>query len=189
MIGFNRILRKLPHNEFGQRWSVGATMTLKNTDGDVYLFRRRLIQTPMCAVYLHDILDGDEERAPHSHPFPFASLVLRGGYVETVFYPEPTRWISTPGFPTKVHGQLGLPEVIERTRWHTHTFPRGNGQVHRIVTVRPRTKTLVFAGRRKDSWGFWNAELGEIQNWRDYLIEQGREPTGARLIAKMEKRP
>lgn len=164
-------------------------MTLKNTDGDVYLFRRRLIQTPMFAIYLHDILDGDEERAPHSHPFPFASLVLRGGYIETVFHPIAFRWAATPGFPTPKKGWLGLPEVIERKRGKMHTFPRGNGQVHRIITVQPRTKTLVFAGRRRDSWGFWNAERGEIQPWREYLIEQGREPTGQRLIAKMEKQP
>ena len=144
-------------------------MTLKNSDGDVYLFRRRWIQTPLFAIYTHDILDGDEERSPHSHPFAFASLVLRGYYCETVFHPK--------------NGQLGLPEVIWRQRGKMHTFPRGNGQVHRIVAVGPRTKTLVFAGRRKDSWGFWNAKLGEIQNWREYLTEQGREPTGARLTA------
>ncbi len=183
----NKLLRRLPHNEFGQRWSVNATMTLKNSDGDVYLFRRRLIQTPLFAIYVHDILDGDEERAPHSHPFPFASLVLRGGYIETVFDPfeAVVPGVSDSGFVLK--GQLGLPHVIERTRGKMHTFPRGNGQVHRIVTVQPRTKTLVFAGRRKDSWGFWNAELGEIQNWRDYLAEQGREPTGARIINSKEK--
>ena len=177
----NKLLRKLPHNEFGQRWSIGATMTLKNSDGDVYLFRRRLIQTPLFAVYLHDILDGDEERAPHSHPFPFASLVLRGGYIETVFYPSETRWVATPGFPTEVLGQLGLPHVIERTRGKMHTFPRGNGQVHRIIAVQPRTKTLVFAGRRRDSWGFFDSQRGEIVHWREYLEEQGRNPTGERM--------
>lgn len=183
------MLRKLPYNEFGQRWSIGATMTLKNTDGDVYLFRRRVVQTPMFAIYLHDILDGDEERAPHSHPFPFASLVLRGGYIETVFYPHAPYTDEYPFSTPDRKAVLGLPDVIERNQWKMHTFPRGNGQVHRIIAVKPRTKTLVLAGRRKDSWGFWNAELGEIQNWRDYLIEQGREPTGARLIAKMEKQP
>src|ERR1700742_448357 len=100
----NKLLSKLPGNEFGQRWSIGATMTLRNSDGDVYLFRRRLIQTPLFAVYLHDILDGDEERAPHSHPFAFASLVLRGGYVETVFHPEYFGW-PIEGFKGK--GVLG----------------------------------------------------------------------------------
>ncbi len=175
----NKLLRKLPGNEFGQRWSIMATMTLRNTDGDVYLFRRRLIQTPLFAIYTHDILDGDEERAPHSHPFSFASLVLRGGYIETVFYPT---YLHIDG-----HGTLGLPSVIERRRGKMHTFPRGNGQVHRIITVQPRTKTLVFAGRRKDSWGFFDPEVGEIVHWREYLESQGREPTGARIINSKEK--
>lgn len=167
MIGVNRVLRKLPHNEFGQRWSIGATMTLTNSDGDVYLFRRRLIQTPLFAIYLHDILDGDEERAPHSHPFAFASLVLRGWYREDVYHPMV---------------RLGPVQHFHRHAMLMHTFPRGNGQVHRIVEVGPKTKTLVFAGRRKDSWGFWSEELGTIQNWREYLEARDREPTGIRRI-------
>lgn len=187
----NKLLAKLEGNEFGQRWSIGATMTLKNSDGDVYLFRRRLIQTPWAAIYLHDILDGDEERAPHSHPFAFASLVLRGGYVETVFHPTPTwcPWPCEDPESMTIHGVLGLPQVIERNRGKMHTFPRGNGQLHRIVSVKPRTKTLVFAGRRKDSWGFWNAELGEVQNWREYLAEKGRQPTGEPLTHQRETNP
>ena len=181
----NKLLSKLPGNEFGQRWSIGATMTLKNSDGDVYLFRRRLIQTPLFAVYLHDILDGDEERSPHSHPFAFASLVLRGGYVETVFHPQYPLWPNERG----EKGILGLPNVIERKRGKMHTFPRGNGQLHRIVAVEPRTKTLVFAGRRRDSWGFWNSELGEVQNWREYLAEKGRQPTGLPITHQRETNP
>jgi hypothetical protein len=183
----NRQLARLPGNEFGQRYSIGATMTLRNSDGDVYLFRRRLIQTPLFAVYLHDILDGDEERSPHSHPFAFASLVLRGGYVETVFHPTYFDWPE--GTVKGAQGILGLPNVIERKRGKMHTFPRGNGQLHRIVAVEPRTRTLVFAGRRKDSWGFWNAELGEIQNWREYLAERGRQPTGLPIAHNRETNP
>lgn len=180
MIGFNRVLRKLPHNDFNQRWGVGATMTLTNSDGDVYLFRRRLLQTPAFAIYLHDILDGDEERSPHSHPFAFASLVLRGGYCERVYHPtfEDRSDYVQGHFVKYIHGVLGEPELNWRTRGRMHTFPRGNGQLHRIIAVAPKTKTLVFAGRRKDSWGFWNEEFGEIQNWREYLEARDREPTG-----------
>lgn len=171
----NDWLRRLPHNAYGQRWSINATMTLKNSDGDVYLFRRRLIQTPLFAVYLHDILDADEERAPHSHPFPFASLVVRGGYVERVHYPHLGDW-SNGG-----RGELGRGQLHVRQFGRMHTFPRGNGQLHRIIGVQPRTRTLVFAGRRRDSWGFWSERLGQVQHWSEFLIEQGREPTGARI--------
>lgn len=169
----NDWLRRLPHNTYGQRWSINATMTLTNSDGDVYLFRRRLIQTPWVALYLHDILDADEERAPHSHPFAFASLVLRGGYVEKVYYPI----LGVGGS----RGELGRPTLRVRQFGRMHTFPRGNGQLHRIIGVQPRTRTLVFAGRRKNSWGFWNDEHGYVQHWSEFLIEQGRNPTGSRI--------
>lgn len=168
MIGVNRVLRKLPGNRYNQRWGINTTMTLTDPDGIVYLFRRRLIQTPWAAIYLHDILTPDSDPAPHSHPFAFASLVLRGGYLEEVYHPADSK--------------LGGASMFYRARGRMHTFPRGNGQVHVIVDVLPRTKTLVFAGRRKDSWGFWSDRLGEIQHWSEYLVEQGREPTGTRRV-------
>lgn len=160
MIGVNRVLRKLPHNDFGQRWSFGATMTLTNSDGDVYLFRRRLIQTPLFAVYLHDILDADELAALHTHPFSFASIILRGGYVENVGTPD----------------GLKMPIVEQRThmRGDVNWFPRGTKKAHTIIWALPNTKTLVFAGPRKDSWG-WFVEDEGVVPWREYLERQGRD--------------
>lgn len=180
----NKLLQRLPHNDFGQRWSINATMTLTNFDGDIYLFRRRLIQTPLFAVYLHDILDGDEERAPHSHPFAFASLVVRGWYREDVYYPSDTYcpWPCEDYDSMVIKGTLGPVSHFLRKRCRMHTFPRGNGQVHRIVEVGPRTKTLVFAGRRKDSWGFFDESVGEIVHWLEYLEARDREPNGIRKV-------
>lgn len=181
MIGVNRVLRKLPGNRYNQRWGINTTMTLTDPDGIVYLFRRRLIQTPWAAIYLHDILTPDSDPAPHSHPFAFASLVLRGGYIEEVHHPGPRceDGLIQAWPPSYV---LGPASRFYRPRGRMHTFPRGNGQVHVIVDVLPRTKTLVFAGRRKDSWGFWSDRLGAIQHWSEYLVEQGREPTGTRRV-------
>lgn len=178
MIGFNRALRKLPHNQYNQRWGANTTMTLKATDGDVYLFRRRLIQTPFFGVYLHDILEGDEIIDNlHSHPFPFCSIILRGGYTEKVGFPKQT-----------VTGWWRLTEEAEVTHghWGLNVFPRGAAKVHTIVEARPRTKTLVFAGRRKDSWG-WFVEGRGIVHWSEFLIEQGREVRDARIPGKVDK--
>lgn len=160
MIGLNRILRKLPHNEFNQRWGCGATMTLTNSDGDVYLFRRRLLQTPSFAIYLHDIERADELAALHTHPFSFASIILRGGYVENV------------GTPVG----LKMPTVEKRThmRGSVNWFPRGTRKAHTICWALPRTKTLVLAGPRKDTWG-WFVEDEGVVPWREYLARQGRD--------------
>lgn len=162
----NALLRRLPGNAFNQRWGLNTTMTLKDSTGEVYLFRRRLVQTPWAAIYLHDIANGDEQPELHSHPFPFISLVLRGGYAENVAHPEGLE--QGPVF-RRVHlaGELNV-------------FPRGHGKVHAIVTALPGTRTLVLAGRRRDSWGWFVPGRGLVP-WKEFLLEQGREPHGTRI--------
>jgi hypothetical protein len=141
-------------------------MTLTNSDGEIYLFRRRLFQTPWLALYLHDIEQGDEiTEALHSHPFPFVSLILRGGYKELTAAPK--------------GNELG--PITEQ--WHNsfslNVFPRGTKKVHTIVHARPKTKTLVLAGRRRDSWG-WFVDGSGLVHWSEYLIRIGRTPEGRR---------
>jgi hypothetical protein len=164
----NRLLRRLPHNAFNQRWGIWSSMTLTSPEGVVYLRRRRVFQTPWLALYVHDILTPDIDPDPHSHPFPFVSLVLRGGYVESVWYPR------------EGDTELAACSQIPRLKGLAHTFPRGNGQVHRIDAVEPRTKTLVLAGRRRDSWGFFEPGVGMVP-WKQHLEKQGREATGRRV--------
>jgi hypothetical protein len=163
----NKQLAKLPHNAWNQRWGLWTTMTLMNSDGEVYLFRRRLVQTPLVAVYLHDIEMADELPDLHSHPFPFVSLILRGGYVEHVAHPTMTK--------------LGPVELRAHHRWGINVFPRGAKKVHTIVRALPRTKTLVITGRRRDSWG-WFVDGEGLVHWSEFLLRQGREARDARLV-------
>lgn len=142
-------------------------MTLLNSDGEVYLFRRRLIQFPLFAVYLHDIELADELPDLHSHPFPFASLILRGGYVEHVAHPQGT--------------ELGLVELRSHNRWDVNIFPRGTKKVHTIVRALPRTKTLVLTGRRRDSWG-WFVDGEGLVHWSEFLLRTGRAERDARIV-------
>jgi len=161
------MLRRLPGNQWNQRYGINTTMTLKDSDGDVYLFRRRLIQTPWAAIYLHDIEKGDEQPEMHSHPFPFASLILRGGYAEDTARPV---CALHQGPITRVAHLAG--------DWNV--FPRGTVKIHTIVAVLPGTRTLVFAGRRRDSWG-WFVEGRGLVHWKTFLLEQNREPHGRRI--------
>lgn len=165
----NRQLAKLPHNGYNQRWGVNTTMTLTNSDGDVYLFRRRIFQTPMLALYLHDIEQGDEiTDALHSHPFPFISLILRGGYTEITASPE-GKDIGPISQQTHMRGDLNV-------------FPRGVKKLHTIISALPDTKTLVLAGRRRDSWG-WFVDGRGLVKWSEYLLEIGKTPEGRRRAA------
>lgn len=175
MIGFNRVLRRLPGNRFNQRWGAWTSMTLRNSTGDIYLFRRRIVQTPLFAVYLHDIEAGDEASELHNHPFPFASLILRGGYTEAraVLLPAQTMdGVEVPDWRGSVEHR-----TLKRGRWNV--MPR-HTRVHTILHALPGTRTLVFAGPRKNSWG-WYVEGRGIVHWSDFLLEQNREPLGVRL--------
>ncbi|MCZ6507741.1 MAG: hypothetical protein O7A04_06815, partial [Acidobacteria bacterium] len=49
---------------------------------DDYLWRLNLIRLAGCSVKLHRFLRSDLDECLHDHPWPFASLILRGGYFE-----------------------------------------------------------------------------------------------------------
>lgn len=59
------------------RWALYASHL-----GDY--MRRWILRTPWGTLRVHNILKSDEGRDFHDHPFHFASLILRGGYVEHV---------------------------------------------------------------------------------------------------------
>lgn len=145
--------------EAGARWAFMRRFTIYKNDA-IYLDRLRLVQTPWFGVYLHRIEQPDLDRDPHDHPWPFASLVLRGGYRE-MFHPRPR--IANHG----VEREWG--------RWSLHTM--GIETAHRIRSVEPRTVTLVFVGRLVRKWGFWT-EQG-FAPWKEYLAQQAASVTTA----------
>lgn len=131
-------------------------------NGSLYLDRLRIVQTPWFGVYLHYIARPDLDRDPHDHPWNFGALVLRGGYTEE-FHPL---------------ALVGRDLRVSRRRWDAfswHTISRG--QAHRIVSVKPRTYTLVFVGRRAGDWGFFTHD--GWAPWRRYLAEQAESDTTA----------
>jgi hypothetical protein len=106
-----------------------------HVDGDIYMIRWRLVQTPYFAVYLHKFLRGDADPYVHDHPWNFISFVLRGGYGEIV----------RDNFTHKLrHRNIRFVNVKRRDDAHyVHTL-------HRVPTW-----TLVFRGRQRRTWGFW----------------------------------
>jgi hypothetical protein len=135
------------------RWAFMKPFDIYAKDGSgvVYLHRLRIVQTPWFAVYLHDLNLPDSDRDPHDHPWSFWSVVLRGGYSE--------HWFPYPN--------TGFLHYEEQTwkRWSLHRM--GTEHAHSITTVEPRTKTLVFAGRRRRTWGFFT-EDGWVP-WTEYV--------------------
>jgi len=86
----------------------------------------------------------------------FGSLILRGGYTEQV-------WTSPSD--RVAYGHRNADKEFVRRRWSWHTMSMSHA--HRIDSVQPRTRSLVFVGRRYRTWGFWT-ESGFI-DWREYV--------------------
>lgn len=142
------------------RWAIWSRLLVPCQNGDQYLARLRLIQTPWFGVYLHDIYEPDGDRDPHNHPWSFVSVVLRGRYVERV-YPTP----DATKTPLTSHHY----EVHEHRRFSAHRM--GRGAAHRITYAAPGLKTLILTGPRGPGWGFFRH--GEFIPWERYEREIG----------------
>lgn len=64
----------VPHSDVGD----GA--------GDVFFRRWTLFKSRRLgvAIYLHQFFRSDRDRCEHDHPWPFTTLILRGGYHEQI---------------------------------------------------------------------------------------------------------
>lgn len=136
------------------RWAILSRFTIIK-DGEVYLDRLRVLQTPWFGVYLHRIAKPDADRDPHDHPWTFLSCVLRGGYEEDLYR-----------YPHVIGADLPIRLVWRRWTWHR----MDRATAHSIRSVKPRTVTLVLVGHRCRDWGFWTAD-GWVA-WRDYLYDR-----------------
>lgn len=113
---------------------------------EVYLTRWRLVQTPWFGVLLHCIRRPDHDRHLHDHPWPFVSIILRGGYVERRARNVWRATMHAAGHPNRARLRTRRPGSIARMR---------RGEFHAIEALRAEpTWTLVLAGRRSNGWGY-----------------------------------
>jgi hypothetical protein len=104
------------------------------------LIRWILVRFNRFGVYLHKLCRSDYDRALHDHPWPFVSIILRGGYIE-------------------VHDQT----IDGRTAYESHKagdiLIRPAEWRHRFIIDEnpaiPSTWTLVIVGKRQRRWGFF----------------------------------
>jgi hypothetical protein len=130
------------------RWGLLTALDV-GADGDPYLDRLRVVQTPLFGLYLHHIHRADIEADPHDHPWWFASIVLAGSYAELVW-------------PDKRDGSRARHR--DRRRWSLRRM--GLGSSHIITRVDGPLWTLVLTGPKRASWGFWRS--GQFTPWKDY---------------------
>lgn len=101
-----------------------------------YLWRLRIIATPWFGVFLHKLCTPDPRAVLHNHPWPFMSIVVKGGYTECV--------------PSEIPGIYAQSKIVKR-----FNVKRFNNSYHWIDRLhKTPTWTLVFVGRRRRVWGY-----------------------------------
>ena len=138
-----------------RRWGLLSALDV-GVEGDPYLDRLRLVQTPLFAVFLHHIHKEDGDRDCHDHPWWFASLVLTGGYREIVC-PDKT---NPSDFGVRVRRPFSGATLRRRA---SHTITHITGPLWTLVITGPSHGT--------SSWGFWPD--GKFVPWRAYQSSNG----------------
>lgn len=129
---------------------------LFHADGSPYMERYWLLDTRWLSIKVHWIATPDYDRHMHDHPWWFASLVLRGWYIEDRPHSRvPYFWNDGREFCYHVVRSPG-------------SFAyRAIGERHRVSTVSPGgVWTLFINGPRARKWGF-HTETGWVY-WKDY---------------------
>lgn len=138
------------------RWALFERQVVMDRERPavVHLDRLKLVDTPLGGLYLHHIRSDDAAPQPHDHSRWFASLLLRGGYVEELYeVTDPAA--ATPWELVSVTPRL--PISIKATRTTT---------AHRVRRLEPGTTALVLVGRVTRERHFWTSS-GMVP-WSDY---------------------
>jgi hypothetical protein len=118
--------------------------------GVVHFRRWRIIQTPLFAVYFHNVIKSDADKDPHDHPWAFISFILSGSYYETRVQKDGSRQVCL-----RCPGNL---------------FSCRTNEFHRLKVVEP-TWTFVITGPRTHGlWGYLTED-----GWVDHITYRKRK--------------
>lgn len=111
------------------------------------------------AVRVHEILSSDAGRDYHDHPWPYITIVLRGGYFE-----------ETPVFKDGIFSGASVKwhppgSVLFRRAqsWHRLELPRGGHDMKRRACT-----TLFISFKYRQHWGFLTTPAHKTY-YRDYF--------------------
>lgn len=144
---------------------------IRGDDGGIYLRRWWIIpRNRFFNIYLHHILQDDDGRAEHDHPWHSCSIILRGGYIEVIKNVRHPRVAGTVRFrrATEAHRL-----VLRKNQWRwVGLFKR------RLVFFETMPCwTLFITGPRIREWGF-HCPQG-WRHWRQFTAKDDSGATGA----------
>jgi len=154
-----------------------------------YLLRWWLIpRNPILNVYLHCFLRDDDDRALHDHPWAWASVLLKGAYVEHT--------IDKGGIHRRQLRQA--PSIKVSGPWRAHRVELLSGKVYADLgdevllddynpTRRVPCWTLFITGPRMRQWGF-HCERGWV-HWKKFTDPTDSGQTGPGCAAANDDEP
>ena len=123
------------------------------------------------SVRVHHILSSDPGRDFHDHPWPFVTIILKGGYFES--RPRYDRSGLYLGAETKWHG-AGSVLYRPAKAWHRLALWRDHYAIPKDVVIPTRLDsawTLFIMGPYQQKWGFLSKPDAKTY-YRDYLQEE-----------------
>jgi hypothetical protein len=139
----------VPFAESGSANSTGCFKAQWYRNPLIWIFQKCDI-----AARVHHILRSDDDRAFHDHPWPYVSIILKGGYFEiTPIYDKSGLYC---GKSWKWYGPGSI--LIRPARsWHRLVIDEGTD-----------TWTLFITGKYQQRWGFLPQPRTKI-DYREYL--------------------
>ena len=129
---------------------MSARFRLRRTDGKLFL-ERWGFECRWFGVFIHHIEAPDPGQDLHVHPWPFWSLILKGGYTE-LRCPIGDAIMLAEMSTRSGKIRRGWTNLRERWSWKK----LGLDECHTITEVHGDTWTLVFRGRKcSGKWGFF----------------------------------
>jgi len=98
---------------------------IHSRQGVLHFKRWLLLKTPWFDVYLHHILQGDQDADPHNHPWEFVGVLLRGSYDDGRGIKRPLRPFHMP-----------------RTAYH------------QVKLLSKDVWSVLFVGKDRGPWGY-----------------------------------
>lgn len=123
---------------------------------------RNMFWTPFGTIRLHTFYQGDDDAAPHDHPWWFITFPFKS-YTETVMEPDP-RSID----PAHKQNYIMNSRLVRAWRFHFRS------KFHRHFVHEPLKpfRTLIITGRNLNNWSFFpDGKRVLHREWTNYNRE------------------
>jgi hypothetical protein len=137
LVPYRQMIVRTIEAEVGDNFKAFENVT--DGTGPVAFHRRPIVwlfQRLGIAIRVHEILRSDHGRDPHDHPWPYLTVILRGGYWESRYTPQ---------------------GVLLSKEWHgpgSILFRPANSWHRLDVNPGEVATTLFITGPKAQRWGF-----------------------------------